>query len=123
MAVHVREAETAALVQIRESFVIDAEEVQDSRLQIVNVDGSRREGAFVGIEGIASGVGNVISVIICATIGHARLDAATGQPDGETARMMIAAIIIFSEFALRITGAAEFTAPNNERIVKHATRF
>src|SRR5437762_1743425 len=64
MAVHVREAETAALVQIRESFVIDAEEMQDSRLQIVNVNRSRSESAFVGIDGIAVGISNVISVII-----------------------------------------------------------
>src|SRR5438093_8318862 len=123
MAIHVREAETAALVQIRESFVIDAEEMQDSRLQIVNVDRSRSKGAFVGIDGVAIGIGNVISVIICTAIGHARFDAAAGQPNGETAWMMIAAIIVFGEFALGIAGPAEFTAPNDEGIVKHATSF
>src|SRR5207245_7905074 len=102
MAVHVRQAETAALVQIRESFVIDAEEMQDGRLQIVNVDRSRSESAFVGTDGIAIGIGNVISIIICAAIGHTGLDATAGQPNGETARMMIAAIIVSGEFALLI---------------------
>src|SRR5882672_6700606 len=105
MAVHVGEAEPPPLVQIRKTFMIDAEEMQDSCLQVVNVDRSRSEGAFVGIDGVAIGVGNVISVIICAAIGHAGFDAAAGHPDSETARMVIAAIIVFCEFALRITSA------------------
>src|SRR6266566_3911466 len=37
--------------------------------------------------------------------------------------MMITAVIVFCEFALRITGAPEFTTPNHECVVKHATFF
>src|SRR5215471_15673468 len=37
--------------------------------------------------------------------------------------MMIAAVIILRELALRVTGAAEFSAPNHQCVVEHATRF
>ena len=45
---HVGEAEVAALVLVRELRVVDAEQVQDCRLQVVDVDGARRELVFGG---------------------------------------------------------------------------
>ena len=41
MAVDVGEAEAAALVEIGQLFVVDAQQVKDGGLQIVHVDGSR----------------------------------------------------------------------------------
>src|SRR5947207_12263976 len=103
--------------------MIDTEEMQDSCLQIMNVDRSRSKGVFVRIDGITIGISNVVSVIICAAIGHTMFDTAAVKPDVKTARMMISSVIVLGEFAVRITCPAELTAPNNESIVKHATFF
>ena len=40
VSVDIREPESASLVQVSESLVIDAEQVKNGRLQIMNVDGA-----------------------------------------------------------------------------------
>src|SRR6266513_4140652 len=37
--------------------------------------------------------------------------------------MMVAAIIVLREFALRVVGPAEFAAPDHERVVEQAALF
>src|SRR5690349_16052064 len=51
-------------------------------------------------------------------VGDAAFDAAAGEPDGETVDVMIAAIA-----ALDAGRAAEFRAPDDERLVEHAAAF
>jgi len=51
----------------------------------------------------------------------AALHAATGHPHGETARVMVAAVICGSEFSLAVHGTPEFPAPNHQRVIEHAT--
>src|SRR5207253_7895647 len=46
IAVHIRETEPTALIQIIQTFVVDAKQVQNGRLEIVNVDCAGCEGAF-----------------------------------------------------------------------------
>src|ERR1044071_71138 len=49
VTIHVGEPEPATLVQIRQPFVIDAKQMEDGCLQIVNVDSSGSESALVRI--------------------------------------------------------------------------
>ena len=56
-------------------------------------------------------------------IGHARFDAAAGQPDGVAVRMMVAANLGRFELALHHGGAAKFAAPHDERFIQQAALF
>lgn len=67
--------------------------------------------------------GDIISEIVCRAVIHTRLDACACYPHREAAWMMIAAIIITRQLALGIIGAAEFTAPNDQRILQQSVRF
>ena len=60
------EAVAAALEFVGEAFVIDAEEVEDGRVQVVDVHGVFRD---------------VVAVIVGFTVGDTRLYAATGHPE------------------------------------------
>src|SRR5439155_3534354 len=81
VTMHVREPEAAALEQKRQPLVIDAQEVQDRRLQIVYVYGTRRERRFVRRDRLALLIGDVVAVVIGSAVRKARLDAGPGQPD------------------------------------------
>ncbi len=48
------------------------------------------------------------------------LDAAAGQPDGEAAGMMVAAVVGGRQLALAVDGPAEFAAPDDQRVVEQA---
>ena len=50
--------------------------------------------------------------------GHAGLDAAAGQPHGEAARMMVAAVVVGRQLALAVDRAAELAAPHHQRVVE-----
>jgi hypothetical protein len=65
-AMHIRQAELAALEAIGEAFVIDAEAMENRGLEVVDV-----HGILQGIE----------TEIIGATESHTGLDAASGHPD------------------------------------------
>src|SRR5215467_1419155 len=123
MAIDIGEAKAAALIEIIEFLVIDAEEVEDGGLEIVDMDCSRREGAFVRADGVSIGIGNVVAVIISATVSQAWFDTATGEPDAKATRMMIATVIVFGKLALGIAGTSELTAPDHEGIVEHTALF
>ncbi len=88
--------------------VVDAQAAKDGRLQIVHVDGI---------------FGDVVAVIVGFAERHAGLDAAAGHPHGEAAAVVVAAIIGGGETALAIDGAAEFAAPDDQRVVQHAALF
>src|SRR5437016_10499439 len=89
----------------------------------MNVNGTGCEGGLIGIDRVATRVSDVVTVVIGAAIGQAGFDATARQPNGEATRMMVAAIIVFGELALRVAGASKFTAPNHQGIVEHAARF
>src|SRR3954454_23931686 len=67
------------------------------------------------VHGIAH---NVIAELVGLAIDRAALDAAAGHPDGETARVMIAAEAVGLDFALAVRGAPEFAAPDDQRVVE-----
>ena len=63
---------------------------------------------------------DVVAEVVGLAVGDARLDAAAGQPDGEAARMMVAAVVVGGQRALAVDGAAELAAPDDQRVVEQA---
>src|SRR6267378_394902 len=86
--------------------MLEAKLVKDGRVEVADVD-----RVF----------DDVVRHLIRFAIHQARLDAAAGHPNAEAARVMIAAVILLGQFALRVHSAAEFTAPNHESVLEHAT--
>ena len=117
VAVDVRKAEAAALGGGGEAGVIDAELVQDGGVEVMDVDGTGGEFFLGGIDGLAIGTEDVVAVIVGGSVGHTGLNAAAGHPSGEAARVVIATVVILGELALGIGGAAEFAAPDDERVL------
>ena len=77
VAVHVGQAEVAAGVAVGELLVVEAQQVQDRGVQVVDVD-----RVLDGLE--AELVGRAVDV--------AALDAAAGQPHGEAVVVVVAAV-------------------------------
>jgi len=73
---YVGQAEVAALEFVGQAFVVDTEQVQDRRLEVVDVD-----GVF----------GRVVGEVVGLAVGEAALHAAAGQPDGEDIGVMVSA--------------------------------
>ena len=89
---------------VGEAFVVDAKQVQQGGLKIMDVDGV---------------LGGVHSKGVTGTIGDARLHAAAGHPSREGIGMMIAApLLAVFHVALQKGRAAKFTAPNDERVIE-----
>src|SRR2546423_8183451 len=105
---HICQAEMATLEFKGELFVVDAEAVQDGGVEVVDVDGA---------------VNDVVAVIVGFAVGNARLDAASGHPQGETTAMMVAAMIVFGQGALAVDGASKLAAPDYESIFKQPARL
>src|SRR5436309_10764225 len=97
----VGEAKIAALEAVGELGVVYAELLEEGGLEVVDVDRV---------------LGDVVAEVVGGTEAGAGFDAGAGQPDGETARVMVAAIVVLGELALGIVGAAELAAPNDQRV-------
>ena len=91
---HIGETEVAALESVGELRVIEAEQMKDCRVQVVNMDG------------VAS---DVESKIIGRPMRIAALHAAASHPHAEAAIVVIPTIIA----ALYHWRATEFTAPDH----------
>src|SRR5437868_7127557 len=123
MPVHVCEPKAPALISIAQPLMVNPELVENCGLEIMDMDGAGYELAFLRMQNLAVGVGNVVTVIVRPAVSNAGFGAASGHPNAETARMMIATVIILREFALGITRAPEFAAPNDERVIEHTALF
>ena len=75
LPMHVRQSITPTLKSVRQSFVVDAQQVHDRGVQVVDVQSISRD---------------VVSELIRGTVHGSCLYAATSHPDAETARMVIA---------------------------------
>src|SRR6476469_7048277 len=95
--------ETLALE--RKALVIEAQLVQHGRVEIADVDRI---------------FGDVVREVVGLTEHCAAFEAAAGHPHREATRVMIAAVVLCREAALRVDGAAKLAAPNDECFVKHA---
>src|ERR1051326_170338 len=94
---NIGEAIVATLESESQAGVVEAELLQDGGLEIVHEDGV---------------VGDVVTVIVGGAVGDAWFDSRAGEPHGEAAGVMIAAVVVPGEFALGIIGPAEFASPH-----------
>ena len=103
-AVDVGEAEVSALGTVGEFGVVEAEEVKEGGVEVVDVDFVLHgvEAEFVGF-----------------AEGGTALDAAAGEPHGEGVGVVVAAVVA----ALDHGGAAEFAAPDDEGVLEEAALF
>ena len=89
----------------RKPFVVDAQKVQQGRLEIVHVHRVPR---------------NIVPEFVRLAERKPFFDPAPGHPDGKTPGMVIASVIVRRKFALGVVGAPELAAPDDQRIVEHA---
>ena len=101
---HISQAIIAAGVVEGEAFVIEAEEMQDGGLQIMNVHGP---------------LGDVEAQFIGGAKGEAAFNTTAGEPEAEGLRMVIAAeLAVERGVALDHWRAAKFPAPDHQGILQ-----
>src|SRR5882724_2574037 len=101
---HIRQPEITALEAIGKSFVIEPQQMQNGRLEIVNVD-------LVAHDGEAEFVGFAVSDSV--------FDSASRQEKREAIRIMVAAQNLARRGASFAKGSPpELAAPNNKCIVE-----
>src|SRR6185369_8559102 len=105
---HAGQTLVETLIAVCEAFVINAELLQDGRLQVARMHRVPHD---------------VVAELVGFAMHDAALDPAAGQPLREAARVMIATVIHVRQLALRIDRAAELAAPDEERVVQKAARF
>ena len=98
----------ASLVLEGQAFMVDSQQVQDRRLQVVNVD---------------TIFGNVVAVGIGGPVGRSCFHTAAGHPHGKTSWVVIAAKVVRREFSLAIVGATELATPNDKRVIQQVSLF
>ena len=103
MAGDVGEAEIAAGVAIGDALVVEAEQVQDRRVVIVNV-------ARIGDD--------LHAVLVGLTVGDAAADAAAAEERAEGVDVVFASLAIEGG-----RGAAEFGADGHQRVVQQSALF
>src|SRR3954470_2231920 len=107
LAVDIGQPEVTALETVGKFGVIEAEAMENGRLEIV-------DGDFI--------LRDVVPEFIGGAIGDARLDSSAGHPHRKRVRMMIATDKIFVLRAIFVhRGAAKLTTPDNERIIEHSS--
>ena len=95
---HVRQAVVASLESVRESCVVEPQQVEQRGMQVVDVD---RVGDDVETE------------IVRLTVRIPGPQSAAGQPDAEAAIVVVAAVIS----PLNHGRPPELTPPNNDRVL------
>jgi hypothetical protein len=108
VSVDVGETVAAALEAEGQFCVVDAQAVEQRCVQVVDVDGV---------------LGDVVAVVVGAPVSLPAFDAASGQPQTETSRMMIPSVVILREISLAIDGATELAAPDDQRVIEQASLF
>ena len=107
LPVDVREAVIPAGMPEGQLRVIDAHEMQDGGMEVVDGDGVLH---------------GVVSVVVSGTVGEGRFDAAAGEPHREAVGIVVAAIAQPAFGAVLVfehRGAAEFAAAHDQRVVEH----
>src|SRR5262249_55273911 len=102
---HVRQPILPALELERQLQMVDAEQMQDRRLQVVYVDAVLR---------------HVVTKIIGFAVRQPRLHSTAGQPEREAARVMVAAVLLGGGVALAEGSPTELAAPDDQRVFQQA---
>src|ERR1044071_8425508 len=93
---HIGQSEIAARISVCQLFVIDSQQRQDCRVQVVDMD-----LVFLG----------EVAVIVGGAVGDSLFYAASRQPHGKTIGIVIATIP-----ALRGGRSTKFSAPQDQRV-------
>ena len=94
-----------ALIFVCQSLVIHTEQMQESRLKIMNVNRVLHY---------------VVTVWIRLAKGESWLNTSAGHPDRKAAGVVVAPEIIGCQFALTVVGPPKLAAPNDKRIIQHS---
>ena len=108
VTVYVRQAVPAPLVFERQAFVIDSEQVQERRVQVVYVDRV---------------TGDVVGKRVGGSIGCAGSHTTTRHPDRKATWVMVAAKALAGQFSLAVVSTPKFSAPDDERVFQQAPSF
>jgi hypothetical protein len=109
LAVHIRQPEVAPAIAIGQLRVIEAEQVQYGRMQIVHV-----RLVFDRLK----------AEIVRGAVGYPAFNAPAGQPDRKTVGIVIAAVLhIHTRAGLHRGSAPEFAAEYYLRILKRPRAF
>ena len=87
----------------REAFVVDAEEVENGGVEIVDMDRV---------------LDDVVAIVIGDAVADSGLDAGTGQKDGKALGVMVSTVVVASEGSLAVDGSPEFTSPNDQSVIE-----
>src|SRR5690606_24261792 len=97
-AVHVCQPDVAPAEPVGETRVVEPEQVQDRRVQVVDRHAVRD---------------HLVAVVVGHAVGHAAGDAAAAQPRGERERVVVAAVAPLGE-----RRAPELAGPHHQRLVE-----
>ena len=103
LAVHIGQADISSLVRMNQPLVIDSQQVQDGRIEIMNMDRIARD---------------VVGKVVGFTMHMALFDPATCEKHAEAARVMVAAIVFLGQAALTVNGPAELTTPDHQGVIE-----
>jgi hypothetical protein len=103
MPLDVRQTALHTIVFKSESFVLEPEQVENRRVEIV-----KRMNVLHGF----------LAEVVGRTVAHTRLHAGAGHPAGEAVRVVVATERAF----LKKRHAAELGAPDDERLLQQASR-
>ena len=106
--VDIRQPEVTALMSKGQLLVIDTHQVQDGGIQIMNVDRV---------------LGDVVGKVIRLTVLEPSPNTPASHPHRPASGMMITAVILSSERALAVHGAAKFSTPDHQRVIQHTPAF
>src|SRR5262249_47360737 len=101
---YVGESKIAAAISIRQLLVIQTEQVENGRVQVMDVDAV---------------VDGVHAELVGRAVHQTALDAAAGQERGEAGMMVIAAGLAILG-GLSVRRAAEFAAPDDQGLIEQA---
>lgn len=106
-AFDIGQAKVATGVAVGQRFVVEAEQMKDGGMEVVNVDLS---------------FGDPQADVIGSSVDVPAFDSAAGHPNAEAVVVVIAAHI-GRERHLRGRGPAKLAAPDDERVFQHASVF
>ncbi len=108
LTVHIRQAEAAALVLVREPQVIDSEQMEHRRVQVVDVNRIPSD---------------VVAELVGFPVARSWSCAAARQPHGKAPGVMIATVVDFCQFALGVVRPTELSTPHDQSVVQHTSSF
>jgi len=103
---HVREAIVSPEKSVGQTEVVDPQQMQNRRVEIVDV-----HGIF----------DDIVGKVVGAPVRQAPPDTAAGEPHREAPRMVIAAVGTGRQLPLAVHRAAKFPSPDDQRVVEQAT--